>query len=297
VYSIPFLKKYIEFAKNISPLLSNDAMEFIATEYSSLRNSEDRKKASALPVTARTLETIIRLSTAHAKARLSDEITVADCEDALDVLKFALEHDTHVLKKTRLDKRQAANADAMQDEEKELFEEKTQEDNAAVDDIVFDEKEEESKQSDDGVQSQSSAPARTASKRKQSKQGERKQQSKTQVDKDDDDMMDVDTQSGTLKRQKSNDIDMASASASSTSSSSSAPLNLSSDRIALFKRLLGRVMTERQADDEQVDILLPAMNGKVEGQGVFTRDEADHILLLLAAQNLVMYTDGRVWKI
>jgi len=47
-----------------------------------------------LPITARMLETLIRLSTAHAKCRLSDVITIEDAQNALQIVNFALYHDT-----------------------------------------------------------------------------------------------------------------------------------------------------------------------------------------------------------
>ena len=48
--------------------LTGEAMEVIGDYYATLRARADE---SALPITVRTLETIIRLSTAAAKARLS----------------------------------------------------------------------------------------------------------------------------------------------------------------------------------------------------------------------------------
>lgn len=41
------------------------------------------------PVTARTLETLIRLSTAHAKARMNKTVDLQDAEAALELVQFA----------------------------------------------------------------------------------------------------------------------------------------------------------------------------------------------------------------
>lgn len=75
--SVPFIKKYVQYAKNrIKPTLTQEAAEFISEKYSELRNREDgdQNMHKVMPLTARTLETLIRLSTAHAKARLSQRV-------------------------------------------------------------------------------------------------------------------------------------------------------------------------------------------------------------------------------
>ncbi|KAI9816225.1 MAG: MCM DNA helicase complex subunit [Pycnora praestabilis] len=92
VLSIPFIKKYIQYAKSrIKPILTKGAVDHIVTTYSALRNDElegNQRKTS--PMTARTLETLIRLSTAHAKARLSSRVEERDALAAESILRFAL---------------------------------------------------------------------------------------------------------------------------------------------------------------------------------------------------------------
>jgi DNA replication licensing factor MCM3 len=87
-----FLRKYLHFAKTrMRPELSEGAREFIANRYAEMRCRQDER---TLPVTARTLETVIRLASAHAKARLSNTVEAQpDCEVAMDVLSFALYHE------------------------------------------------------------------------------------------------------------------------------------------------------------------------------------------------------------
>ncbi|XP_057420051.1 DNA replication licensing factor MCM3-like [Lotus japonicus] len=89
-----FLKKYIRYAKlRFQPELTNEASDQIATAYAELRNSSSNAKTGGtLPITARTLETIIRLSTAHAKLRLNIKVTKTDVDAALKVLNFAIYH-------------------------------------------------------------------------------------------------------------------------------------------------------------------------------------------------------------
>jgi DNA replication licensing factor MCM3 len=87
-----FLRKFIHFAKTRKqPILTTEAREFIANRYAEMRARQDDR---TLPVTARSLETVIRLATAHAKARLSDIVEAEpDCETAMDILSFALYHE------------------------------------------------------------------------------------------------------------------------------------------------------------------------------------------------------------
>ncbi|MEM2956293.1 MAG: minichromosome maintenance protein MCM [Candidatus Pacearchaeota archaeon] len=87
------LKKYVAYAKQkIFPELTDKAMDEIKKFYVELRNrptlSEDLVKP--IPITARQLEAMIRLSEAVARARLSKKVTREDARRAIDLLKFCL---------------------------------------------------------------------------------------------------------------------------------------------------------------------------------------------------------------
>merc|ERR1711974_529943 len=75
----------------MGPALSAEAADLIGEEYAKLRSQdfENSEVARTQPVTARALETLIRLSTAHAKARLSKTVDAEDAETAIELVQFA----------------------------------------------------------------------------------------------------------------------------------------------------------------------------------------------------------------
>ncbi|XP_069477078.1 maternal DNA replication licensing factor mcm3-like [Ambystoma mexicanum] len=91
IVSMQFIRKYIHVAKLVKPVLSQEAADYIAEEYSKIRSHEqmNSERARTMPVTARALETMIRLSTAHAKLRMSKTIDSEDAEVALELVQFA----------------------------------------------------------------------------------------------------------------------------------------------------------------------------------------------------------------
>ncbi|KAI4459692.1 dna replication licensing factor mcm family member [Holotrichia oblita] len=91
ILSVDFMRKYIYFVKILKPTLTDEASEIIANEYSKLRSEDvlESDVARTQPVTARTLETMIRLATAHAKARMSRNITAQDAHAAIELVQYA----------------------------------------------------------------------------------------------------------------------------------------------------------------------------------------------------------------
>jgi DNA replication licensing factor MCM3 len=111
--SMAFIKKYIQYAKSrCKPILTKEASDYIVNAYSTLRNEDiDANKRRTSPMTARTLETLIRLATAHAKSRLSARVEEGDAVVAEEVLRFALFREVAV-KEDRRKKRKTRHADA-----------------------------------------------------------------------------------------------------------------------------------------------------------------------------------------
>lgn len=87
------LRKYIAYAKQkIKPKLTNSAVEEIKEFYVKLRSQPSKADAEvkAIPITARQLEGLVRLAEAHAKLRLSEEVTRDDAKIAIDLMKYSL---------------------------------------------------------------------------------------------------------------------------------------------------------------------------------------------------------------
>lgn len=88
------LRKYISYARQkVKPKLTDEAIEEIKEFYIKLRNQSTRSDADIkpIPITARQLEGIIRLSEACAKMRLSNEVRREDAQKAIELLKMSLQ--------------------------------------------------------------------------------------------------------------------------------------------------------------------------------------------------------------
>lgn len=88
------LRKYISYArKKAKPKLTDEAIEEIKSFYVSLRNQSVNVDSAVkpIPITARQLEGIIRLSEAHAKMHLRNEVKREDAKKAIGLLKHSLQ--------------------------------------------------------------------------------------------------------------------------------------------------------------------------------------------------------------
>jgi len=86
---IEFLRKYIAFSKRITPVLSAEAMRTLETYYVNIRKLGEGEESS-VPITARQLEALIRLSESSARARLSIIVMPEDAERAIKIVEYYL---------------------------------------------------------------------------------------------------------------------------------------------------------------------------------------------------------------
>ncbi|EFO21958.1 DNA replication licensing factor [Loa loa] len=91
LFTMHFLRKYIHMAKSVKPKLTEEACAYISECYAELRSYDTSKtdRERTMPVTVRQLETMIRISTAMAKARLAKNVERLDAEKAYQLLHYA----------------------------------------------------------------------------------------------------------------------------------------------------------------------------------------------------------------
>jgi replicative DNA helicase Mcm len=84
------LRKYISFSKSIHPELSNDALNRLREFYLAMRTASE-SEGSPVAITARQLESLVRVAEARARAALRKEVTGEDAEAAITIMKRSLE--------------------------------------------------------------------------------------------------------------------------------------------------------------------------------------------------------------
>jgi replicative DNA helicase Mcm len=89
------MQKYIAYAKkHCHPKITSEAIEELKNFFVSLRSKRSGdmdEKVQPIPLTARQLEAMVRISQASAKIKLSDYVTRADAQRAINLMKMYLQ--------------------------------------------------------------------------------------------------------------------------------------------------------------------------------------------------------------
>jgi DNA replication licensing factor MCM3 len=307
VLSIPFIKKYIQYAKREKPILTKGASDHIVAAFSALRNDElDSGTRRTSPITARTLETLIRLSTAHAKARLSKRVDQKDAEIAEHILRFALFKEVVETKRNKR-RKVTRDPDAMS----------TDDDSSSDDD-------------EDGDERQTTAPSRNGgpNTRRNPRNGTTRTPAADEDEDDNADLYNVTPRS--LRTQTAMQTQTSRARtngsragpSSQVSAASSRPASqllptqtedsqeheededddedITPQRLQVFQRALGQLIDGPLFANDAADVepLVAAVNSRVRGSAPeFGEEEAEKALQKLSDQNKIMYSGGIVYKL
>jgi DNA replication licensing factor MCM3 len=92
ILSQAFLKDYINHAKNLAPEMTDAASEIVQQAWLKLRKMDFKEgiQLKVQPITIRTLESLIRLATARAKARLATLVEPEDAQEAIRLFSYSL---------------------------------------------------------------------------------------------------------------------------------------------------------------------------------------------------------------
>jgi DNA replication licensing factor MCM3 len=309
VLSMPFIKKYIKYAKmRCQPVLTKGAADHIVATYSALRNDElEGNQRKTAPLTARTLETLIRLSTAHAKARLSQRVEERDAEAAEAILRFAL------FKEVQADERKKRRRTARTvDSDEEMSSEASSDEN---DDAPAPSRtnrtpgaRRSARNTTPGASGDANGAAGTAD---------------ADGDSDDSDLYRSTPRTNRTRNTQPTTSAVSVASSqpasqllqsqssdsqgrSSTDGATPANVEPSAERVALFKRAVGSLLNNEaifQNEAAEVAVLLEAVNKVVEtnarGQSPFEVQEAEKCLDVMERANNIMFSksEGLVYKI
>jgi replicative DNA helicase Mcm len=84
------MRKYVSYAKSIKPVLSVDALKRLGDFYLAMRAASETE-GSPVAITARQLESLVRVAEARARVALKKEVSAEDAEAAIAIMKRSLE--------------------------------------------------------------------------------------------------------------------------------------------------------------------------------------------------------------
>ena len=88
--SLELLRKYISYSKGIRPVLTQGALQRLNDFYLAMRSASEAE-GSPVAITARQLESLVRIAEARGRAALRKEVTEEDAEAAIAIMKKSLE--------------------------------------------------------------------------------------------------------------------------------------------------------------------------------------------------------------
>lgn len=295
--TIPFLKKYIKFAKDsYNPILTIEASEMIGQAYKDIRTRSTGERS--MPITARALETLIRLSSAHAKCRLSKTVTEVDVEIAVSLLRYALENDVNAPVEKKDDPEYVEgmdvddnddddddNDDQKKDDQKEAQEEEGEE-------SKFEFREEDDDSSSRGAKSpkgkrktaDSRASPASAKKGKSTPASKTPSKATTAAEK-----------TPAKSPAKSSVATLSPASNRASKSKTPTKTTVTDARVKDFmKKLVSLLDVNRQTNMDLEDVIEGINKGDSND---YTNEEAEVIVQRLHGENKVMYKGGVVYRI
>jgi replicative DNA helicase Mcm len=83
-------RKFVSYAKNVKPKLTQNALESLRDFYLRMRSASETE-GTPVAITARQLESLVRIAEARARVALRDEVTLEDAEKAIEIMKISLE--------------------------------------------------------------------------------------------------------------------------------------------------------------------------------------------------------------
>lgn len=83
-------RKYVSYAKNIKPVLTKEALERLKDFYLIMRSASETE-GTPVAITARQLESLVRIAEARARVGLREKVLVEDADQAIEIMKTSLE--------------------------------------------------------------------------------------------------------------------------------------------------------------------------------------------------------------